>query len=394
MLRITGFLFILPLFLMGQQRQKLLFDFNSCSLLEKNQATAAILAKNPSVCKCGLEQDAIELNNQSLTLPTTIDTFFYSDFSLGFSIAIESGSGNLDILSKMTNCNADTSFYIIYQSSDSSFVCTMQQGFDKIVQLVGKADPSKCWQQVFITRTLGFFRLFINGELKDEQSENFVLRLNNNVPIRFNQSPCNFVTRIQALLDQLILANYSMNSSEIKSEIILQDEILTSDTLIFLGASVAIRALSNCPGLVQWTPVSGLSNAMILNPIASPIQQTKYFFRAIHGFCNATDSLLIRVIDTSKIDCSNLKLPTAFTPNQDQLNDKFFISNNYIIDQLNYFDIMDRNGSVMSRFTSPKETGDGTWNGKELMPGTYYYRIAYTCKGQEYKTKGSFFLMK
>ncbi|MBK8451547.1 MAG: T9SS type B sorting domain-containing protein [Saprospiraceae bacterium] len=95
-----------------------------------------------------------------------------------------------------------------------------------------------------------------------------------------------------------------------------------------------------------------------------------------------------------KIDCSNLKLPTAFTPNQDQLNDKFFISNNYIIDQLNYFDIMDRNGSVMSRFTNPKETWDGTWNGKELMPGTYYYRIAYTCKGQEYKTKGSFFLMK
>ncbi|MGB5026315.1 MAG: T9SS type B sorting domain-containing protein, partial [Saprospiraceae bacterium] len=92
--------------------------------------------------------------------------------------------------------------------------------------------------------------------------------------------------------------------------------------------------------------------------------------------------------------CSQLRLPTAFSPNNDQINDVFFISNNYIIETLHYFDIIDRNGSLMVRYQDPKSQWDGSWNGKELTPGTYYYRISYSCKNEDYKVKGSFFLLK
>jgi len=100
------------------------------------------------------------------------------------------------------------------------------------------------------------------------------------------------------------------------------------------------------------------------------------------------------VVDKDKLECENLRLPTAFTPNGDQLNDEFFISNPYLIESLQYFSILDRNGGIVFSTEDPQGRWDGTFKSKALNPGTFFYRIAYTCKGQEYKSKGSFFLMR
>ncbi len=394
MSRLLFFSLLIPLVSFAQSRQKVIYNFNQCILSEKSLSQPDIQIDNPAICHCGLEQDCIELNNQGLTLPLSFDTFFYADFSFGFSLLIEGGTGNLDVLSKMRNCNNDTSMSVVYQSKDSLFVCNFTQGFDKIVQLEAKADPKTCWQQLMITRSAGQFRLYINGILKAEENDNFIVRLNSAYPVRFNKSPCIFVSRLRARLDQIILSNFAMIASEVASEYIPQDEIITQDTLIFAGANFELRARSDCASTIQWTPATGLSNAFILQPIASPLQQTRYFLRTNQAFCKTEDSVLIKVIDTSNIDCSGLKLPTAFSPNQDRINDQIFISNNYIIEKLSYFDIYDRSGSLIVRFTNPQDSWDGRWNGNPLQPGTYYYRILYTCKEKEYATKGSFFLMR
>jgi gliding motility-associated-like protein len=202
------------------------------------------------------------------------------------------------------------------------------------------------------------------------------------------------VSRIKARLDQILLANYSMIASEVQSEYIPQDEIITQDTLIFAGSNFKLRAKSDCATRIQWTPATGLSNSFILQPDASPLQHTRYYLKTEQAFCKTEDSVLVKVIDTSAIDCEALKLPTAFTPNQDGINDVFFISNNYIIEKLSFFDIYDRNGSLMVRFTNPQDSWDGSWNGSILQPGTYYYRILYSCKDKDYSIKGSFFLLR
>ncbi|HEX5625219.1 MAG TPA: T9SS type B sorting domain-containing protein [Saprospiraceae bacterium] len=386
----------LPLLGFAQQPRKLVYDFNQCRLTEQSLSGDPLIAQNPAVCACGLEQEAIQLNGQSLILPTaSVDTFFHGNFSFGFSVMLEQGVGNLDLLSKMRACNTDTLWSVVYQPKDSNFVCTMQQGFDKIVQLVGKADATKCWQQLVFTRSSGQIRMYVNGVLKDESNRNFILRLNNKSNIQFNNSPCsNVVNRSNGLLDRVFLANYSMNASEVQDEYVLQDQILTRDTLIFTGASFTLRAISDCASQIRWTPAAGLSSASQLEPLASPVRQTRYYLNIQHSFCSAFDSILVRVIDTSGIDCSAIRLPTAFSPNGDGLNDRFFISNAYIIEKLDYFDLMDRNGALIRRIQDPAESWDGSWNGKDLAPGTYYYRIAYSCKGENFKTKGSFFLMR
>ncbi|MBK9108336.1 MAG: gliding motility-associated C-terminal domain-containing protein [Saprospiraceae bacterium] len=387
-------LMLIPLFGSAQERKKLLFHFENCSLQEQNQFVLPLqLSAQPS-CVCGLENEALDLNNQTIELMVENDTLFYSDFTIGFSIQLEAGVGTVDLLSKMKSCNADTSLSIIYEYDDSTFVCSFQQGFDKIVQLVGKADPSTCWQQLAVTRSSGQLRFFINGVLKDVKNNSFILRLNNKQALKFNASPCIFASKAKGLIDQIYVANYPMNSSEINAEYITQDQILTKDTLIFLGGSVQLRAIANCASSVLWQPSVGLSSNTIENPIASPQQEQQYIFKIQNLFCSATDTVLIRVIDTSKTDCSQLRLPTAFSPNDDQLNDRFFISNHYLIESLQYFDILDRNGGVVQKFTNATDSWDGNWNGNRLNPGTFFYRIAYTCKGQSYKTKGSVFLLR
>ncbi len=373
---------------------KWLYTFNSCSEEEQNKLAPALQFSAVPLCDCGLENDALELNNQSVSLPLELDTFFFSDFSLGFSVLLEPGSGNLDLLSKMNVCNADTSMSVIYQSKDSTFVCSFQQGFDKIVQLVGKADPSRCWQEVMLVRSNGQFRLFINGKLKDESFSGFIVRLNNKRPVRFNASPCSFVSRSKGFLDHLLFFNYALNSTQVLDEYQQQDEILTPDTLIFLGASFVLRAKADCANQVSWQPSTGLSSNQILNPIASPVQETRYRIEIQNRFCRANDEILIKVIDTSKSDCNLLSLPTAFTPNGDNLNDLFGISNSYLVEKLEYLDIIDRNGGLMVRLNQASDQWDGSWKGSKLNPGTYYYRVSYTCKGKEYQKQGSFFLLR
>ncbi len=385
---------LLPLVLAGQERQKLVFRFDQCALDEENQFVSPLVLASAGLCDCGLESDALRLDQQSVSLSAEVDTTFYGNFSLGFSVLLESGPGTTDLVSKMSFCNADTSMNIVYQSDDSIFVCTFQQGFDKIVQLVGKADVQSCWQQLVIVRSDGKLRLFVNGRLRDERNTSYILRLNNRQPLRFNASPCPSVVRAKGLLDQVFLANYPMNITEVASELILQDQILTPDTLIFLGASVSLRAVSDCATRVQWTPLSYLTSADILQPTATPPSEIQYVLSMQNAFCRATDTVLIRVVDTSQSDCSKLHLPTAFTPNGDEVNDQFFISNNYLVERLHYFDILDRNGGLMVRITDPKAGWDGSLQGTLLNPGSYLYRIAYTCKGRDYKTKGSVFLLR
>lgn len=388
------FIILLPLCIFSQDRKKLLFPLNQCDLSEQNRFVPALKTKATAVCDCGLEGDALELSGQTITLEVENDTLFYSDFSLGFSVLLEPGSGNVDLLSKMKSCNSDTSLSIIFQHKDSSFVCNFQQGFDKIVQLVGKSDPATCWQQLAITRIGGQLRLFINGKLKDEVNTGFILRLNNKQPLQFNGTPCLLTGTTRGLVDQIFVANYGLNAVEVHDELLLQDQILTKDSLIFLGGSAVLRAVAHCATSIEWLPSTGLSNNKILQPIASPIQDTRYVLSIQNLFCRAVDTVLIRVVDTSLSDCSLLNLPTAFSPNDDQLNDRFFISNNYLIETLQYFDILDRNGGIIYQFNSSQDVWDGNWKGERLNTGTYYYRIGYTCKGQSYKKKGAVFLLR
>ncbi len=66
------------------------------------------------------------------------------------------------------------------------------------------------------------------------------------------------------------------------------------DTSICSGRSYLIPATSNANS-VSWSPATGLDDANILQPTASPVADTWYYITATTGICSKIDSILIRM---------------------------------------------------------------------------------------------------
>jgi len=67
-----------------------------------------------------------------------------------------------------------------------------------------------------------------------------------------------------------------------------------SNETICEGSGVQLKATSNATSF-SWTPVAGLSDPSILNPVAKPTQTTKYYITAASTPCTKTDSMTVFV---------------------------------------------------------------------------------------------------
>jgi gliding motility-associated-like protein len=70
--------------------------------------------------------------------------------------------------------------------------------------------------------------------------------------------------------------------------------IVTNPNPICEGDSVQLSIQSNANAF-EWTPTASLTNANIINPVAFPNVTTKYYVKAIQGFCVKVDSLTVTV---------------------------------------------------------------------------------------------------
>jgi gliding motility-associated-like protein len=113
-----------------------------------------------------------------------------------------------------------------------------------------------------------------------------------------------------------------------------------------------------------WSPAESLDNPNIANPIATPLATTTYTVTASKaGECTVEVSKTITVEGGSKI-------PNVFTPNQDGDNETWYIPGGRTDCQVS---IYDKGGSRILDQTADTVDWDGTYNGKPVPPGTYYY---------------------
>ena len=85
-----------------------------------------------------------------------------------------------------------------------------------------------------------------------------------------------------------------------------------------------------------------------------------------------TDSVLVNI---SKCDCE-LYVPTAFTPNNDGLNDEFLPIYNCRLIKSELF-VFNRWGKLIFSAKDPLKGWDGSYKGKEVMQGVYSWLIEY-----------------
>lgn len=157
------------------------------------------------------------------------------------------------------------------------------------------------------------------------------------------------------------------------------------DYLIQAGETVTLTASGN--GTIVWNTGDAVSTNV------SPVTTTTYTatMTDVNG-CIDTDDAIV----TIEIDCGELFIPTAFSPNGDAVNSSFRIKiKPDCVKELN-LKVFDRWGEVVFETTSPDGSWDGKFKGKELDSGVFVYvlEIMLDTDTELQKFKGNLTLIK
>lgn len=386
--------------LSGQTDKNLIayFSFDSCTIKD-NLKKASASSVGPLTCTCGVSGNALSWNgglNFAEWDSPDLRSFTSSDFSVSFYFKPAQTTGTMDILSKRENCGIDSFFAIRYVADQRTVVAEYVQRVDNNGSLNVPLPLNQCWFHITFTRAGNKLSLFLDGEEAATLTNNYTIAVVNKAKLALSNSPCLGLTdiRFTGELDELKIYNKALSKAEVKASYKPVDFLLTPDTVLFKGDVVRTRLSQSCATAFQWSPTIGVADPAKSNTILSPVLTTLYTLRSDQGSCTIKDTLKVTVIDASNLDCNDIQVPNAFTPNHDGLNDLFRISNPYVITAFQSFDIFDRWGARVFSTTDSKEGWDGTFGNKELNPGIFVYRLKYNCKGSDLIKSGSFALIR
>jgi gliding motility-associated-like protein len=136
------------------------------------------------------------------------------------------------------------------------------------------------------------------------------------------------------------------------------------------GTTVQFQPVVNdVTGLTfSWTPAIELTSPTVLTPQLIALHDEKYTLTAtgLSG-CTASDDMEVKVYKP-------VKIPNAFSPNGDHINDTWMITN--LADYRNStVEVFNRYGQLVFKSTGYDRPWDGMYNGNTLPLATYYYVI-------------------
>ncbi len=170
-------------------------------------------------------------------------------------------------------------------------------------------------------------------------------------------------------------------------------EVNASPDSIYQGLSTQLHSslLAGCT--YQWSPLTGLSDPLVNDPVANPWVSTTYYLTITDPFgCQYIDSVSVIV---KEVNCREpyIFIPSAFTPNGDNKNDVMTVQGNFI--EKLQLSIYDRWGNRVFETTDPSSPWDGRYNGQECEPGVYVYYLEVGCYNKEtFSKKGNITLIR
>ncbi|WP_164974081.1 PKD domain-containing protein [Filimonas effusa] len=136
------------------------------------------------------------------------------------------------------------------------------------------------------------------------------------------------------------------------------------------GTRIQFEAIANAQLLtLSWSPAAHLSDASVLRPFLTVTADETYTITATgDNNCTASDYLTVKML-------KEVRVPNAFTPNNDRVNDRWEIPN---LSEYpgSVVQIFNRYGQKVFESKGYSTPWDGRSNGKELPMGTYYYIIS------------------
>jgi gliding motility-associated-like protein len=141
------------------------------------------------------------------------------------------------------------------------------------------------------------------------------------------------------------------------------------DRTVLEGGFITLTPKASGNNLVYlWTPPTGLSSATTASPRVSPPDDLTYLLTVTSSDgCVASDQVFVKVL-------KQVKVPNAFSPNSDGINDKWEIQ--YLESYPGCtIDVFNRYGQLVYSSVGYEKPWDGTFKGNPLPVGTYYWVI-------------------
>lgn len=145
----------------------------------------------------------------------------------------------------------------------------------------------------------------------------------------------------------------------------------------------------------DWTPKETLTCNTCASTLAEPPITTKYV-----ATVSVPGSRCFKKIQTQVNILCGVFVPTAFTPNNDQMNDILYVVGSKCVKQIKEMLIYDRWGELVFReenfITADSSHGwDGSYRGKNLNPDIFTYKITAEMKNGEVNDfSGAFTLLR
>jgi gliding motility-associated-like protein len=386
------------------------YTFDDCKNLGKDSGEKnlkANLSPSPPSCVCGVEGGAMKLNGDEYMILTDLSyRLGNSNFSISFYLKPLGSVGTREFISnklEKDSCNRKRAFVVAYNAAARGIVVNMRDE-KRSITLNGRIDNDACWQHIVITREGNFQTLWINGKRRDAKytSDNQRINLSTNSLLSIGSSDCNpkvLGGQFRGLIDDFrYFDNVGLREVEIESLYKRADRIKNEDQLLFIGNQIQTDVENTCANRFAWQPTTGVlnpnSSQTIIKPESPGIYKYVLRFGDTVSTCTSYDTLRLTVVDPKTQPCGDVYMPNAFTPNSDNTNETFGISNPYTISELLEFEILDRWGGRIFKTTDAFVQWDGTIGGTKAMPGQYLYRIRYKCEGNEKSKIGSFILLQ
>ena len=354
---------------------------------------------SPTVdCDCGVDLNAAYFDEEadSIFLDNGIKDLLAEDFTFSMYFWVDDSPEPYTLFSIQRYCSKDSSFQVRYLPAINELDVQISRNFGSGIFLTAPLDEDRCWHHVVFLKEGNNYSLTVDGVFIETDNVLQPIVMGERHSVRLGSSPClnTLETHARGRIDQIKIFDRPLGLAEIQALDEKPDQIINQDTTIFAGSSVLIQTGSICSSNFSWNPTTGLDDPSLVEPTSTPDESISHELTIDYGTCTASDNLNIFVIEEDDIDCSELLLPNVFTPNNDKINDEFMISNEFIISELEYFDIYDRWGAKLFTTQTKEEGWDGTFNNIRQAPAQYIYKVEYICQDNSYQKIGSFSLLK
>jgi gliding motility-associated-like protein len=162
------------------------------------------------------------------------------------------------------------------------------------------------------------------------------------------------------------------------------------DTVAAFDEPVQLNAGGGPDMQYNWSPVTGLNRSDIENPVAILDRDQLYRLYTISDKgCKKQTQIFIK-----RYAGPTIYVPTAFTPNNDGLNDKFKVTP-VGIKSFDFMAVYNRLGELVYRTSDYNQGWDGTFKGVQLPAGTFVYVAqAIDYRGKKLFKKGTVTLIR